>query len=65
MSLSSCRYLEGTYALKLEALLRCMCKELEKTVLPLTGLQFCNQAECAQCHHAWAKSSGNFERRYY
>lgn len=45
MSLSSCHYLAGTYALKLEALLRCTCKELEKIFLLLKGLQFYNQAE--------------------
>lgn len=45
MSLSDCHYVVGTYALKLEALLRYMCKELEKIVLPLTELQFYNQAE--------------------
>lgn len=61
-SLSSIHYLAGTYALKLEAVLRCLCKELEQTVLPLTRLQFYNHAEWVQCHCVWPKSPNIVER---
>lgn len=41
-----------------------MCKELEKTFLPLTRLQFYKHAEWVQCHHVWANSPSIVERYY-